>query len=61
VAALRDYAAKFNHPIVVVLAIGADFETFEVVSYGKTRELCASGARLADGIHEAVESGAIKR
>lgn len=59
VAALRDYAAKFNRPVVVTFSIHAGGERFQMVTFGATKKLCKLAASFGDQIAKAVSSGDI--
>lgn len=64
VAAARDYGMKFGKQQVIILALGLTPDgqnvAFEVISYGQTRELCATAGRLAGKIKDAIERGDIE-
>ncbi len=59
IAALRDYAAKFDRPVVVAFSIEAGGERFRVTTFGKTKSLCRLAAGFGDAIAEAVRDGKI--
>lgn len=60
VAAARDYGRKFDKEVVLIIAFPADFSRYEIVSYGKTRELCAAadmvGCLLENAIRDKVRA-----
>ena len=60
VAALRDYARKFNRPIVVAFSIEAGGDSFNVTTFGKTIPLCKLAADFGNQISAAVRSGQIE-
>ena len=59
VAALRDYAAKFNRPVVVAFSLHADGQKFQMVTFGKDKKLCKLAASFGDQIAHAVAEGDI--
>jgi hypothetical protein len=60
IADLRDLAGKWKADQMIVLAIHADNGTFEVVSYGRTRELCDRARLVNDRICQMVSDGTIE-
>lgn len=59
VAALRDYAAKFDRPVVVAFSIERGGDRFHITTYGETKQLCRLAAAFGDRICDAVASGRI--
>lgn len=53
VAQIRDYAKKYKKNMVIL--VGFDEETFEIVTYGKTRLLCDTAKKLGDEIFELLD------
>ncbi len=60
VAFAREYGKKFNKDKVIILGIDEAKGTFELVSYGKTKEKCAEAKKTADVIWEYIANGKIK-
>lgn len=59
VAALRDYAAKFDRPVVVAFSIHPSGDQFQMVTYGKTKLLCKLAASFGDEISKRIADGTI--
>ncbi len=59
VAALREFAAKFNRPIVVTLSIEPDGQRFHVTTFGKTQKLCKLAASFGEQIAKRIGDGTI--
>lgn len=55
----RDLSRRWGCDQVVVIAIDSIEGTFQTVSYGATRELCARARVLNDSIHEMVADGTL--
>lgn len=55
VAALREFAEKFECRIVVALVITADGR-FGYHSFGETRSLCDVGKRIGDDLYESMKA-----
>lgn len=54
VAIARDYGKKFNKTKVIILSIDERQETFEVVSYGETKQKCAEAKKIADSLYSLI-------
>lgn len=52
VAAVRDYGKKFGRDMVIIIAIDEGGGQFDLVSYGKTKTLCAEAKSLSDKIND---------
>lgn len=59
IAALRDFAAKFNRPIVVMFSLAPDGNRFHIETYGKTKQLCKLAGAFGDEIAKRVGDGTI--
>lgn len=59
IAPLRDYAERFDRPVVVVFAIERGGERFRVSTYGESKKLCKLAGAFGDQIAEAVRDGII--
>ena len=59
VAALRDFGAKFDRPVVVTFALHPNGDEFSIISYGKTRKLCKLAASFGKQIADAINAGHI--
>lgn len=56
---LGAYCDKYNFPIGVFFGLKRNGKTIEVVTYGKSRELCTIAKKLGDQTWDAIESGII--
>lgn len=59
VAHLRDFAAKFDRPVVVAFALHASGDKFQITTYGKTKALCKLAASFGDEIAKRIGDGTI--
>ena len=60
VAALRDFADKFDRPVVVAFALHPKGEGYTITTYGQTRKLCKVAADFGKKVGEAVQAGRIE-
>jgi len=60
VAAARDYGKKFNKDKVIILGIDELKGTFEIISYGKTKEKCSEAKKIADDLYNLVNDGILE-
>lgn len=59
IAALREFARKFDRPVVVTFSIDRDGERFYIDTFGETKSLCRLAGSFGDKIASAVASGQI--
>ena len=59
IAPLRDYAKKFDRPVVVVFAIERGGERFRISTYGETKKPCKLAGSFGNSIAAAVADGTI--
>ncbi len=55
VAAARDYGRKYGKDVVVIVSFDENFGRYEIVSWGKNRELCQNGKIIGDELEKAVK------
>ena len=48
VAVARDTAKKLNKNNIVIIAFNEDDNTYQVITYGKTKQLCALTKKMGD-------------
>ncbi len=56
---LEPYATVHNYDMVVVLGIKPDGETYEIVTYGKTKSLCKQADGIGARLNRAVQAGMV--
>lgn len=59
IAPLRDYAKKFDRPVVVVFALERCGNRFRISTYGETTKLCKLAGLFGEQIAAAVADGTI--
>jgi hypothetical protein len=60
VAAARDYGKKFDRESVIILSFSGKFSLYEVVSWGKTRELCGAANLIAQELENAFKEAILE-
>lgn len=54
---LEPYAKKHGYSMVIVMAVHKKGETFDITTYGRTREQCTAAGVAGDQLHDLVVSG----
>lgn len=54
VAAARDFGDRFEKQQVIIISVDVDNYTLQMVSYGKTKQLCADAKRIGDVAYDAI-------
>jgi hypothetical protein len=60
VSAARNYVKKFNRDIVVIISFKESSPRYEIVSYGKTRELCNKAEMIGTFLENAITDSGLE-
>jgi len=60
VAVARDFGTRFNKNKVVILAINETEGTYQIVTYGQTRQMCAEADGLGGRIEAMIAGGQLR-
>ncbi len=61
VAVARDFGKKFNYDKVYIIGVNELKGTFEIVSYGGTKQKCGESKVCSNQIYEMIRDGLIKK
>jgi len=60
VAIARHFGKKFNYDKVYIIGVNESKGTFEMISYGETKQKCDEAKICANQIYEMIRDGQIK-